>query len=602
MNHEVLVTDQQVINLLLLEDDDVDYQTVTRQLNNGPTKFEIFHARTLEHACAHLKEQRYDVIIADLHLPDSTGAETIACLAEQCPQTVLLVMTSLDDEDVAHEALNRGAHGYFVKNEIQGKVILRAIQHSLRRERYVRQHRTLVDHLRLQQKNLESFSQQLKEENKLLKHAYQLRFQAKATDYNHLSNHLTKDAIAILAVEAEQASRAKSEFLSTVCHELRTTMEGVLSIHDHLIQTPLNHQQKAFIDASLANSTVLYQMLGELSDIARIESGRAELQPFLCDLSAVIQEVGSTAFPLLNSKQISLKWSFDKQFSESVVCDGKVIRQILILLLSNAIKFTSQGRIDLQGTTLSQNQDGSHIRISVTDTGVGIPPQTLDELKAAFSQGSLHSMPPLLGPTLGLSLALQMTRQLGGEMGVESERWQGTTFWVDIPVRYPDGEINGRIDSGNVPRLKGPNFLKRTSNNEKQSTPKASGHHILVAHENRALQLYIVEQLRQLGHSAETAKDGNDVMYLLNRKDFDLLMLDCHLPIHDAFVIADGIEGLIPNGDHQPKPPKIIAISDRLMIDNMDKDQVENIDAFLTVPLEVSRLRETIRQCLPENE
>lgn len=597
MNHEVLVTDQQTINLLLLEDDDVDYQVLTRQLEKGPTKFKISHARTLENACDNLKQQQYDVIIADLRLPDSEGVETVVCLVEQCPHTVLLVMTGLDDEEMEQEVLSRGAHGYFVKREFQGKAILRTIQHSLRCERFVRQHRTLVDHLRTQQKSLESFSQQLSEENKLLKNVHKLRFQSEATDFNHLSHHLSKDAVALLAVEAEQASRAKSEFLATVCHELRTTMEGVLSIHDHLMQTPLTDQQKAFVDASLANSTVLYRMVGEMSDIARIESGRAELQPFLCDLSAVVQEVASTAFPLLNSKQITLKWNFDEQFSESVLCDGKVIRQVLILLLSNAIKFTSQGRIDLQGTTLSQDRQGGRVRISVADTGVGIPAQTLDDLKSAFSHGNLHAMPPLLGPSLGLSLALQMTRQLGGEMGVESERWKGSTFWIDIPVRYPDQEANGRIDSGDAPRLKGPKFLKRQ--NGTPSRPKTAKHHVLVAHESRALQLYMVEQLRQLGLSADTAKDGSDVMYLLGKKKFDLLMVDCHLPIHDVFVIANRIDGFT-NDDQKDKAPKIIAISDRLMIDKMEKSQVENINAYLTVPLEVSRLRETVRQCLKE--
>lgn len=600
MNHEVLITDQQIVNLLLLEDDDVDYQTLTRHLASGPTKFEISHARTLENACDTLSQGHYDVIIADLRLPDSEGVETVVSLAERCPQTVLLVMTGLDDEEVEQEVLSRGAHGYFVKCEIQGKAIIRTILHSLRCERFVRQHRALVDHLRTQQRSLESFSQQLSEENKLLKNAHQLRFQTEATDFKHLSNHVSKDAIAIMAVEAEQASRAKSEFLATVCHELRMTMEGILSIHDHLAQTHLTDQQKAFVDASLANSTVLYRMVGEMSDIARIESGRAELQPFLCDLSAILQEVASTAYPLLSSKRIALKWASDEAFAESVICDGKVIRQVLILLLSNAIKFTSQGRIDLHGACLSQDSHGGYIRISVSDTGVGIPADTLDELKAAFSQGSLQSMPPLLGPSLGLSLALQLTRQLGGEMGVESERWKGSTFWVDIPVRVPEQEVTGRIDSSSKSLLKGPNFLKRQNGNGKPSRPLTAKHHVLVAHESRALQLYMVEQLRQLGHSADTAKDGSDAMYLLARKDFDLLMIDCHLPIHDVFVIANRIDG-ITQGNQEEKRPKIIAISDRLMIDKMDNSQIENIDAYLTVPLEITRLRETIRRCLNDD-
>ena len=459
----------------------------------------------------------------------------------------------------------------------------------------MRQNRSLVEHLRTQQNSLEAFSKQLNEENKLLRNVHELRHSAEATSFEHLSNHLSKEAIAILAVEAEQASRAKSEFLSTVCHELRTTMEGLLAIHDHLVKTQLTDQQKAFVDASLTNTATLYRMVGEMSEIARIESGRAKVQEFLCDMEAVIKEVASTGLPLLHSKQIDLKWACDEAFSESVLCDGKTIRQILVLLLSNAIKFTTQGCIEIRGTTIARNRSGATLRISVADTGVGVPPDTLDDLKAAFSQGSLRRMPPLLNPSLGLSLALQMTRLLGGEMGVESERWKGSQFWIDIPVRYPNQEANHRLDSSNHHALGGPKFLNRNGNTNGHHA-KSSGKHVLVGHASRPLQLYLVEQLRQLGYTADTAKDGSDVMYLLGKKKFDLLMIDCHLPVHDAFVIANRMDGIIKLQEGQ-SPPRMIAISDRLMIDNLSASTGDRIDAFLTIPLEITRLRETIEQC-----
>ncbi len=597
MNHEVLITEQQTVDLLLLEDDDVDFDAVKRQLDASPISFDVARVDTLQEACDRLKSHRFDIVLTDLRLPDSDGVETVDSLAEHSQETILLVMTGLEDDEIEQEVLNRGAHGFFVKQEIRGKAILRTIQHSLRCDRFIRQHRTLLEHLKTQQESLEVLSRQLREENELLRKTYELRFRPEVTNYKHLSNHLSKESVALLASQAEQASRAKSEFTLTVCHELRTSIEGILSIHDHLMRSHLMDQDKALVESSLSNSVTVLRMVEEMAEIARIESGRTQAQLFLCDLSAVIHEVASTASPLLKSQQVTLNWKSDRQFSEPVLCDGKAIRQILILLLSNAIKFTQQGQIDIRGITLSSQKRKCVYRISVSDTGIGIPPEVLDGLQTAFAQGSLSKMPSPLNPSLGLSLAMQLVRMLGGEMGVESERWKGAHFWFDIPLRYTEDESEYRLDGGNSGRVKRPNFLKRKSGNAngQQNTPAVK--EVLVAHESRTLQLYMLEQLRQLGYSAHAAKDGSDVMYLLSKKRFDVLMLDWHLPIHDVFVIAHRINNVSQSAGYE-SPPRIVAISDRLKVDSAEKDPCDSIQAFLTVPAEISQLRKTLLQCL----
>ncbi|MEW4561475.1 response regulator [Bremerella sp. JC770] len=593
MNHEVLITEQQTVDLLLLEDDEVDFDSVKRQLENAQISFDVTRVVTLKEACERLKGSRFQLVLADLNLPDSRGVETVDGLAEYCQQTVLLVMTGVDDEDVELEVLNRGAHGYFIKGEIQVKAILRTIQHSLRCERHIRQHRALVEHLQTQNKSLDKLSKELGEENKLLRTAHHFRFRSEATDFNCLVNHLSKEQIAVLAVEAEQASRAKSEFLATASHELRTSMEGVLSIHDHLMRSYLNDQQQALVEASLASNMNLLRMVREMSEIARIETGRTQVQPFLCDLSAVLEEIALSAKPLLKAKGVSVHWSVDNKLSEPVLCDGILIRQILSLLISNAIKFTDQGRIDIRGATLSSDRSRGCVRISVADTGVGISPDMFEDFQAAFASGNLSEMPPLLSPSLGLSHALQIVRILGGEMGVESTRWKGSNFWCDIPIGYPDVNPDQRTDQANSPLLKRPHFLKRNRGNSGGQISRKPTKHCLIAHESRALQLYLVEQLRQLGYSADTAKNGSDVMYLLGKKPFDLLLIDCHLPVHNVFSIANRVD----KATMLERNPKIIAISDRFSDETSDRIEYENIDAFLTVPLEVAQLRDALQRC-----
>lgn len=591
MNHEVRITDQKTINLLLLEDDDVDFQAVERHLSSSILDINISRVRTLNEARENLSANRFDVVLADIHVPDSTGIETVARLSETCGPAVLMVVTGLDDPELERAVLDRGAQWYANKNEDNGNTIARAIYVTLHNERHRRQHRLIVDQMRAHQKGLEELSRQLKQENELLRNLQSLRQHDRAIDFRHLSNHLSKEALAMLAVETEQSSRAKSEFLLTVCHELRTSMEGILSIHDHLKQTPLTDQQTVCVDASLSNVSTLLRLVREASEIAKIESGRVQLQSFMCDLSAVIKEVAATASPLLNQDQVSLSWICEKSFNDSVLCDGQQVRQALILLLSNAIKYTSQGNIEIHGSIVSSGRQAGWMKIEVSDTGIGMNPETLESLKAAFSQGNLHAMPPLQTPSLGLAQCLQIVRLLGGEMGVESERWKGSAFSFTFPVDYPDQEAVCRIGPGHQ-RTRRPHFLDRANGNGSNGNgAHHPGRHVLVAHESRVIQLYLVEQLRQLGYSADTAKDGSNALYLLGRKDYDLLMIDCHLPVCDVFSIANRIRSK-SSADRIEKSPPIIAISDRYA--SADRPKISDLDGFLPLPCALPKLKEVL--------
>ncbi|TWT34650.1 ATP-binding response regulator [Blastopirellula retiformator] len=596
MNQEVPSIDQRVVRLLLLEDDDADFAAVKRQLDRGSINFDVSRVDTVRQACSQLKKRQYDVVLVDLTLPDSSGVDTVECLAEHTQQTILLVVTGLEDDDLEQEILRRGVCGYFVKREVQGKSILRVIQHALQYERFVRQHLALVDHLRGQQKSMEVLARRLREENKLLKEAHELRIQEEATNFNHLVNHVSKEVVAMLAIESAQSSRAKSEFLLASCQELKTSLESVLAVHDHLVRSALTDQQRALVDASLASSTTLLRMVGEIIQIAQVETGSTQAKPFPCDLSGVIKEVGASAYSLLRSKDISLKWSWDDRFAQVVQCDGQIVRQILVQLLSNAIKFTTQGRIDIRGTTMARDCNGGRIRISVLDTGVGVPAELLEELQAAFAQGRLSGLPTHMKSSLGLSLAFQLVRLLGGEMGVESVRWKGSHFWCDIPVHDLPNDSHRRLNPPRRPQIKRPHFLKLVGNGE--DTPVTSTkRHVLVAHPNRPLQLYLTEQLHQLGYTSDVAKDGNEVLAMLRRKEFDILMVDCKLPTYDVFSIAGRVTQLVSQTDNE-QPPKIIAMSDRMTLEGADLADYENIDALASIPMEIGKLRATLEECL----
>lgn len=233
--------------------------------------------------------------------------------------------------------------------------------------------------------------------------------------------------------ELVQASRVKSEFLATMSHELRTPLNGVLGMNDLLLKTPLTDKQREFIEASNTSGRALLSLINDVLDISKIEAGKIELDLHPSDLEVLAYDVTTMFTHRANEKGLSLTCRLDPETCVTAICDDTRLRQVLVNLLGNALKFTATGSVILETTCLRREEHRIEIRFEVTDTGMGIPDDKLHRLFSPFSQVDSSTSRQFGGTGLGLSIVKRLVELMGGTIGVKSCQGTGSTFWLEIP-------------------------------------------------------------------------------------------------------------------------------------------------------------------------
>ena len=241
--------------------------------------------------------------------------------------------------------------------------------------------------------------------------------------------------------ELIQASRFKSDFLASMSHELRTPLNGVLGMNELLLKTPLTDRQREFIDASNTSGIALLSLINDVLDISKIEAGKLELDPRDCDLEALAYDVLAMFSHRAKQKGVSLTCQLDPESCVTVLCDDNRLRQVLVNLLSNALKFTATGSVILESNCVQCDEQRIVVRLAVTDTGLGIPDDKVNRLFSPFSQVDSSTTRQFGGTGLGLSIVKQLAELMGGTIGVKSSMGFGSTFWIEVPFELVRGEV-----------------------------------------------------------------------------------------------------------------------------------------------------------------
>ena len=324
---------------------------------------------------------------------------------------------------------------------------------------------------------------------------------------------------------AEAASIAKSQFLANMSHEIRTPMNGVLGMAELLLSTALTEKQRHLADSVHRSGTALLSIINDILDFSKIEAGKLELERLEFGLRDTVEEAVELFAEPAGSKGLELTCFLPEDIPNDVIGDPVRLRQVLLNLLGNAVKFTARGEVSVSVSLLQQDARALMLKFEVTDTGVGVAPETQARLFTAFTQADGSTTRHFGGTGLGLAIVKQLVQLMGGEVGITSTPGQGSTFWFTV-----------QLDCA-MPR--------------KQSLPTSdrflSGLRVLIVDDNATNRFILHSHLTTWGAEAISAASGDEALDLLTQaanaqNPFVLAILDIHMPDMDGIMLAQAIK------------------------------------------------------------
>lgn len=383
--------------------------------------------------------------------------------------------------------------------------------------------------------------------------------------------------------EAESATKAKSQFLARMSHEIRNPMTSILGYTDLLMDPVVNQSSRNnYLAVIRRNGEHLLGLINDILDLSKIEAGKFTLDIRRCNLVSLLADVASVVRPRAEQKNISLTIEYNTEIPETIVSDAGRLRQALINLAGNAVKFTEKGGVRILTSFLPIWQDHPAVRIQVIDTGIGIREESLPKLFEPFLQGDESVYRQFGGSGLGLAISRHIINLLGGELAVSSTWKNGSVFSVTVPI----GDIEG------VHMLESPAEaeLDRTAVAEQQRPNDLEGLHILLAEDGYDNRELIGTVLRSAGATVETVVNGREAVEKVKSEPFDVVLMDMNMPVMDGYEATRELRG---QGYQRP----ILALTANAMLSDTQKCLEAGCNHHLTKPIDRVRLVHTIAVC-----
>jgi signal transduction histidine kinase/CheY-like chemotaxis protein len=372
-----------------------------------------------------------------------------------------------------------------------------------------------------------------------------------------------------LRAETRQAE-AKSQFLANMSHEIRTPINGVIGMITLQLATDLTKEQREYAEAVYTSANALLTIINDILDFSKMEAGKLTLQPAAFAISTTLADTLEVVKFDATKKNVALHLDLAQSLPPFIKQDGGRLRQVVLNLLSNATKFTSEGSVTLQ---VRPEAESNRLNVRVIDTGPGISPEQCRMLFQPFTQLDSSNSRRFGGTGLGLSISKRLVELMGGEIGVESEPGKGSTFWFWVPF-----EPAARVDTQYaVPRPSLDRAAKRIRG------------HILVAEDNKINQKVALKLLEKLGYQAEAVDNGGLAVERVLNSTYSLVLMDCQMPVMDGLQATSEIRRR-EQGRHTP----IVALTAGALQSEESACRSAGMDGFISKPIDLKKLAEVL--------
>lgn len=522
----------QNVKLLIIDDDEDDFFLVKDLLADITQTCILDWASTYEAGQKLLQEDRHDLCLMDYKLGARDGIELLKFAHEVGFSGPIILLTGMNQIEVDRQALQAGAVDYLVKSKLSAEQLARAIRYALAR------------------------------------------------------CEVEREQVERLKAEAE--NRSKSEFLAHLSHELRTPLSAILGFTELLLNKSSDPESSSHLRIVHRNGKHLLGLLNDILDLSKIEAGKLELEKQPVSLSVFLTDIYFLMQGAAVDKNLRLRIAASNPLPVTVYTDPMRLRQILLNLMGNAIKFTHAGEVLLKIDWADEEQKNK-IRFAVKDSGIGICEETLNVIFEPFVQSKNAQRHPRAGTGLGLTISKQLVERLGGNIHVSSVVGEGSEFSFTLPLEDSDCKeteiLALNIESAIETNIEVPRFIGR----------------VLVADDLRDIRMLIGHFVQMTGAEVVYAADGADVVRIVNAeklsgKTFDLVLMDIHMPLMDGHQAA---QQLRQEGFTLP----LVALTAAHMKGDMDRCFESGFTAYLGKPLDQARLYNCLsRFLIPLNE